>query len=166
VLENKKMDNSNNGLRILLGVLLVILIIGVLALVYLLFNFNRTGGPGTQTLVVPTVILQTPPADLFPTNAPTKDASKLIISEVRNGGDNSITSVSLMIPPSLIGLTAEVNGIPVQIDPIDAGTIRLDIPAGLNAERLEIQFKAGTETRSSCVLNRSDIQRTEGDCIW
>ncbi|MHC1784146.1 MAG: hypothetical protein AB9891_15570 [Anaerolineaceae bacterium] len=159
------MKSSNTGLKIILVILVIVLIIGVIALVILVYNYSKDGVDGTLPEGAPAADSQIPP-EMFPTNSPTKDSSKIIISEIRNNPDGSITNVSLMIPQSLVGLSAEVNGIPVVINPIDTSTIRIDIPIELNADRLEILFKAGAETRSSCILNKVDIQRTEGDCIW
>jgi hypothetical protein len=158
------MKSSNTGLKIILAILTTILIVGVIALVILVFNHSKGGAAETLPQGAP-ADNQVPP-EMFPENSPTKDSSKIIISEIRNSPDGSITNVSLLIPQSLVGLSAEVNGIPVVINPLDTSTIRIDIPTGLNVDRLEILFKAGAETRSSCILYKADIQKTEGDCIW
>lgn len=157
------MKDPNSGLKIILVMLVIVLIIGIAALVFLVLNYNKGSGRQEPAAAAP---IEAAPEDLFPTNGPTKDSTKMIISEIRNAGDGSIASVSLMIPESVIGLNAEVNGVPAVITPIDSSTIQIDIPAGVNTERVEINFKAGPEVRTNCILNKSDIQRTEGNCIW
>jgi hypothetical protein len=158
------MKSSNPGLKIIMAILIIVLMVGVIALVILVFNNSKSGAAETLPQGAP-ADNQVPP-EMFPKNSPTKDSSKIIISEIRNNPDGFITNVSLMIPQSLVGLSAEVNGIPVVINPIDTSTIRIDIPTELKVDRLEILFKAGAEMRSNCILNKADIQRTEGDCIW
>lgn len=157
------MFKPDTGLKITLAILIAILIIGVIGLILVVINYDGNRGQNRLSDPTATNLL---PQDLFPEDSPTKDASKMIISEVRNNPDGSIASVVLILPPSMVGLSAEINGIPVISQPVDTSTILIDAPIGIDIDRVEVLFKAGPETRASCILHRLDLQRTEGDCIW
>jgi hypothetical protein len=158
------MKNSNTIFKVILGVLVFFLVIGIIALVLLLQSYYGKG-PAAQSENEQSTASQTA-VDSFPVDSPTKDTSKIIIQEVRNGAENLIGSVSLMIPQNLIGLAVEVNGISVPVIPVNNTTIRLELPADQYSERLEIHFKADSEIRSTCIINNLELEKPEGNCIW
>lgn len=158
------MKNSNTFFKIALGVLVFFLVAGIITLALLIQNYYGKGSVSQpqdgQSNTNQTAV------DPLPEDSPTKDTSKIIIQEVRNGAENLIGSVSLKIPQNLIGLTVEVNGFPIPVIPVNDTTIRLELPAEQYSERLEINFKADSEIRSTCIIKNLELEKPEGNCIW